>query len=212
MVLTSVASNQSAIGYISLCSLNDSVKALKIDGVEASVANVKNGGYTIARPFNIATMGELSNAAQDFIDYILSSDGQAIVEQNDFIPLDGGSAYTAKSMSGKIVVAGSSSVTPLMEKLREGYLALNPDATIEILQSDSTSGMKSAIEGVCDIGMASRELKDSELEAGLSVTVIATDGIAVIVNHENTLDSLTKEQVKAIYTGEAVTWSDAGAQ
>ena len=208
VVLTNVSSDKNAIGYISLGSLNNTVKALKIDGAAPTVENVKSGAYTISRPFNIATKGTLTAVAQDFVDFILSAEGQAVVQENDFIPLDGTAAYTGTKPSGKIVIAGSSSVTPLMEKLKEAYGKINTEAKIEIQQSDSSSGMKSTIEGICDIGMASRELKESEISQGLTATVIATDGIAVIVNPENSIDGLTKEQVKTIYTGNATKWSD----
>jgi ABC-type phosphate transport system, periplasmic component len=212
VVLTNVSSNQYAIGYASLGSVNDTVKVLKIDGVDATIDNILNGSYKISRPFNIVTKGDVSEAAQDFIDYILSSDGQAVVETNGYIPLDTTEAYAGVKPSGKIVVAGSSSVTPVMEKLKEAYLALNANATIEIQQSDSTTGMNSAIEGACDIGMASREVKDSELEAGLTSIKIAIDGIAVIVSPKNTMDDLTKDQVMSIYTGAYTTWADVAGK
>ncbi|MDD3192242.1 MAG: substrate-binding domain-containing protein [Oscillospiraceae bacterium] len=208
VMMTSVAGNTYAIGYISLGSLNDTVKAVKIDGAEASVENIKNGTYGISRPFNIATKAEVSEVAQDFIDFIMSSDGQAVVEGAGYIPQETSAAYAGSKPSGKIVVAGSSSVTPVMEKLKEAYLAVNPNAEIEVQQSDSTTGMTSAIDGICDIGMASRELKDTEIEKGLTATVIATDGIAVVVNNDNPIENLTKDQVKSIYVGETLAWSE----
>jgi phosphate transport system substrate-binding protein len=208
VVMTTVAGDDYAIGYISLGSLNDTVKALKIDGAEATVENIKNESYKIARPFNIATKGDVSAVAQDFIDFIMSADGQAVVEDNGYISIADASAYAGSKPEGTVVVAGSSSVSPVMEKLKEAYLAVNTNATIEIQTSDSTTGMTSAIDGICDIGMASREVKDSELEAGLTNTVIAMDGIAVIVNKNNSTDELTSDQVKSIYTGESLTWDD----
>ena len=209
VMMTSVAGNPAAIGYISLGSLNESVKALEIDGVAASVENVKAGSYKVVRPFNIATQSEVSEAAQAFIDFILSADGQAVVEANGYIAaVDDAPAFAGSDVSGKVVVAGSSSVTPVMEKLREAYLALNPNAEIEVQQSDSTAGMTSTIDGVCDIGMASRELKDSEMEAGLTSTVIARDGIAVIVSNDNPAVGLTTDQVRAIYMGEVTDWDE----
>ena len=208
VMMTSVAQNPAAIGYISLGALNDTVKALKIDGAEATAENIKNGSYTIARPFNIATKGTVSPVAQDFINYILGPDGQAVVEDNGYVRASDAPAYSGTAPSGKVVVAGSSSVTPVMEKLKEAYLKVNPNATIEVQQSDSTSGMTAAIDGVCDIGMASRELKDSEKSAGLTPTVIAMDGIAVIVNTANPLDGVTAQQVKDVYTGAVTDWSD----
>ncbi len=208
VMMTAVAGDPYAIGYISLGSLNNTVKAVKINGVEATVDNIKSGSYEIARPFNIATKSELSEAAQAFINYILSADGQKIVEDNGYIAVvEGAAAYDGATPEGKVVVAGSSSVTPVMEKLKEAYLAVNPNAEIEIQQSDSSTGMNAAIEGICDIGMASRALKDSELES-LTPTVIAMDGIAVIVNNENPLEDLSAEQVMAIYTGETLEWSE----
>lgn len=208
VVMTTVAGDDYAIGYISLGSLNDTVKALKIDGAEATVDNIKSGTYKVARPFNIATKGELSAVAQDFVDYILSSDGQAVIEENGYISSSENGAYEGSKPEGKIVIAGSSSVSPVMEKLKEAYLALNTNATIEIQTSDSTTGMESTLSGICDIGMASRELKDSEIEGGLADTVIAIDGIAVIVNKNNSFDEMTSEQVKGIYTGESITWDE----
>ena len=209
VMMTTVAGNDNAIGYVSLGSLNDSVKALSIDGVEASAENIKNGTYAVARPFNIATGKEVSEVTKDFINFILSEDGQAVVEENGYISQGNTGAFKSTEAEGKIVVAGSSSVTPVMEKLKEAYLAINPNATIEVQQSDSTTGMTSVMEGMCDIGMASRELKDSELAAGLTPTVIAMDGIAVVVNHNNTVDNLTSEQVKEIFTGKLTDWSAA---
>ncbi len=207
VMMSTVAGDVDAIGYISLGSLNDSVKAVKIDGVEATADNIKSGEYKVSRPFNIATNGEVSDAAQDFIDYILSPEGQAVVEENGYIAVDSTDAESTQP-EGKIVVAGSSSVTPVMEKLKEAYAEVNPNAEIEIQQSDSTTGMTSAIDGICDIGMASRDLKDEELEAGLTATTIANDGIAIIVNNDNPTDDLTADQVKSIYVGEVTTWGD----
>ena len=208
VMMTTVAGNPNAIGYISLGSLDDSVKALKIDGAEATAENIKNGTYKVARPFNIATKADVSEVASDFITFIMSDEGQAVVEENDCISQGGAGAYTASGMSGKIVVVGSSSITPVMEKLKEAYIALNPDVTIEVQQNDSTTGMTSVAEGTCDIGMASRELKDSELANGLQPTVIAMDGIAVIVNQENTVSDMTSDTVKAIFTGATTDWSE----
>ena len=208
VMMTSVAGNTEAIGYISLGSLNDTVKAVKIDGAEATVDNIKSGTYKIARPFNIATKGEVSDVAQDFIKYIMSEDGQKVVEDNGYISQGNDGAYESAGLSGKVVVGGSSSVTPVMEKLKEAYIALNPDVTIEVQQSDSTTGMTSAIEGVCDIGMASRDLKDSEIEKGLTGTTIAMDGIAVIVNNDSPVEELSSDSVKGIYTGEITDWAD----
>lgn len=211
VMITSVSQNAHAIGYISLGSLNDSVKALKIDGAKATVENIKNGSYKISRPFNIATKENVSEVAKDFVDFILSEDGQKIVEQNGYIAASDAAAFSGKKPSGKITIAGSSSVTPVMEKLREAYLAINTNATIEINQSDSTTGVNSVINDICDIGMASRELKDSELSSGITPTVIALDGIAVIVNNKNTVDNLTVEQVRKIYMGDVTKWSDVMA-
>lgn len=206
-VITNVKDNEAAIGYISLGSLNDTVKALKISGVEATADNVKSGDYAVSRPFNIAYKGELSDVAQDFVDYIMSSDGQKIVSDNGYVTVAENAAYSGKKPSGKISVAGSSSVSPVMEKLAEAYQKVNTNAKVEIQTSDSSAGMQSAMGGTCDIGMASRDLKDEEKSA-LKVETIAKDGIAVIVNNANTCDDLTLDQVKSIYTGETTVWSD----
>ncbi len=209
VVIETVAGNDAAIGYISLGSLNDTVKALQIDGADATVANIKAGTYKVARPFNIVTKGELSEAAQAFYDFILSAEGQAVIQDNKYIPsVDNAAAFAGSSVAGKVVVAGSSSVTPVMEKLKEAYIAINPNADIEIQMSDSSTGVKMAIEGNCDIGMASRELKDSELAEGVTPTVIAIDGIAIIVNTANPVMGLTTEQVRQIYVGETINWMD----
>lgn len=206
-VITNVKDNEAAIGYISLGSLNDTVKALKIGGVEATADNVKSGDYAVSRPFNIAYKGELSDVAQNFVDYIMSSDGQKIVSDNGYVTVSENAAYSGKKPSGKISVAGSSSVSPVMEKLAEAYQKVNTNAKVEIQTSDSSAGMQSAMGGTCDIGMASRDLKDEEKSA-LKVETIAKDGIAVIVNNANTCDDLTLDQVKSIYTGETTVWSD----
>ena len=206
-VITNVKDNEAAIGYISLGSLNDTVKALKIGGVEATADNVKSGDYAVSRPFNIAYKGELSDVAKDFVDYIMSSDGQKIVSDNGYVTVSENAAYSGKKPSGKISVAGSSSVSPVMEKLAEAYQQVNTNAKVEIQTSDSSAGMQSAMGGSCDIGMASRDLKDEEKSA-LKVETIAKDGIAVIVNNANTCDDLTLDQVKSIYTGETTVWSD----
>ena len=208
VMLTTVAGDANAIGYASLGSLDDTNKILQIDGVDATVENIKDGSYKISRPFNIVTQDGLSDAAQDFVNFILSSDGQAVVENSGYIPLDNAPAYTAQADKGKIVVSGSSSVTPVMEKLKEAYNKVNANVEVEIQQSDSTTGILNAIEGTADIGMASRALEDAELSQGVTETVIALDGIGVIVNKENALTGLTSEQVKAIYTGEITSWDD----
>lgn len=209
VMMTNVAQDPLAIGYISLGSLDESVKALKVDGAEATTENVKNESYKVSRPFNIATKEGVSDVAQDFIDYIMSAEGQKIVEESGFIAIaENAEAYAGTKPSGKIVVGGSSSVTPVMEKLKEAYLKINAQAEIEIQESDSTTGMTSVAEGICDIGMASREVKDEEIAKGLKATVIATDGIAVVVNKANTLDDITSDQVKSIYVGDALSWDE----
>lgn len=207
VMMTTVESDLYAIGYISLGSLNDTVKAVKIDGVDASVANIKNGTYTIYRPCNIAVKEGLSDVAQDFINYILSAEGQAVIEAAGYITVSENGAFVSNGAAGKVTVAGSSSVSPVMLKLKEAYLAINTGAEIEILTSNSSTGMSNAIEGICDIGMASRAVKDSEKEKGLTEITIANDGVAVIVNKENPAESMTKEQVEQIYTGSVTSWS-----
>lgn len=209
VMLTTVAGDDYAIGYVSLGSLNDSVKPLKIDGAEASAENVKSGDYKVSRPFNIATKEGLDNeAAEDFIRFIMSEDGQKVVEENGYIAVDDVVPYEGTAPSGKVVVGGSSSVAPVMEKLIEAYKGVNTNVEIELQTTDSTTGMTSAVDGSYDIGMASRELKDTETKEGLVAQVIATDGIAVVVNNNSTVDELSSDQVKTIYTGEALTWDE----
>lgn len=210
VVIQTVAGNTGAIGYISLGSLDDTVKGVNIDGVEPTAENIENGTYTVSRPFNVATKGELTNeAAQDFMNYIMSEEGQAIVAE-DYIPVADVEPFESNGASGSVTVSGSSSVSPLMQKLIEGYNTVNPNVSIELQTSDSTTGMTDAINGMSDIGMASRELKQEELDAGLVNTVIATDGIAIIVNNESPITDLTTEQVRDIYLGNITDWSELG--
>lgn len=206
-VLTTVAGNQVSIGYVSTGSLNDSIKAVKIDGVEPTSENIKNGSYKVSRPFNIATKGEANGLAKDFIDFIMSKEGQEVVSKNYIAVNDNSTPYSGSKPSGKIVVGGSSSVSPVMEKLREAYLLVNSNAVIEVQQSDSSSGIKAAIDGTVDIGMSSRALKDSE-KVELKELAIALDGIAVIVNTNNTLTDLTLENVKTIFIGQTIKWNE----
>ncbi len=209
VMMTTVAGDENAIGYISLGSLNDTVKTLKIDGAEAKAENVANDTYKVSRPFNIVTGKEVSDSARDFINFIMSAEGQQVIEDNGYIKKDTEApAYEGGNAAGTIVVSGSSSVAPVMEKLKEAYEKLNSDVTVEVQQSDSTTGITSAIEGVCDIGMASRELKPEEEQQEITSQVIAIDGIAVIVNNTNELEDMTSEQVKAIFTGEATEWEE----
>lgn len=208
VMLTSVAGDSYAIGYVSLGSLNDSVKAVKIDGADATVANINNGSYKISRPFNIAVKEGLSPVAQDFVDFIVSDEGQKIIAANKYIKIQNTKAYTSNKASGKVVVAGSSSVSPVMEKLIESYKTVNPNAKIELQTSDSTTGVTNAINGTCDIGMASRALKDSEKAKGVQEVTIAIDGIAVIVNKANPVENMTKVQVEEIFTGKVSKWVD----
>ena len=208
VMMTSVAGDPNAIGYISLGSLDDTVKAVSIDGVAPSAAAVKDGSYAIARPFNVVTKGDLSAPAADFFAFIMSADGQAVVSDNNYIAIDDAAApFASNGASGKVVVAGSSSVTPVMEKLAEAFQAANPQVTVEVQQSDSTTGVNMAVDGTCDIGMASRELKDDEA-AALEHQAIAMDGIAVIVNIANPADDLTVEQVASIFLGDVTKWNE----
>ena len=207
VVMTQVAGNEGGIGYISLGSLDNTVKAVKVDGTEATVDNVIAGTYKVSRPFNIATKGDISEVAQDFINYIMSAEGQQIINDNKYIPVDtAAAAFTSNNAEGTVVVGGSSSVSPVMEKLAEAYKAVNTNAKVEIQTTDSSSGMKATIDGTVDIGMASRELKDEE-KAELTPTVIAMDGIAVIVNNANPIEDISSEQIKQIYVGEITDWS-----
>ena len=209
VVLTQVSGDKNAIGYISFGSLNDTVKALKVEGVEPSTATIESGDYKIVRPFNIAVKDGLSDAAQDFENYILSSEGQDIIEKAGYIKIDkSAAAYASNNASGKVVVSGSSSVTPVMEKLAESYQKVNTNVTVDVQQSDSSTGIKDAINGTSDIGMASRDISDDELSQGIKSVTIAQDAIAVIVNKDNAVEDITMDEIKAIYTGSKTTWSD----
>ncbi len=208
VMLMTVEGNPNAIGYISMGAMNDIVKTVKIDGVEATFENIENGSYKIARPFHIAINENVTDAAMDFIGFIQSEEGQAIVEESGYISIGNTGAYEKTDAKGTITVAGSSSVAPVVEKIKEAYEKINSDVSVQLQQNDSTTGMASVKEGTCEIGMASRELKESELAAGLQPIVIAMDGIAVIVNHENQVDNLNSEDVRAIYMGEITNWSE----
>ena len=208
VMLSTVAQDPNAIGYVSLGSLSDDVKAVKIDGAEATAENIESGTYKISRPFNVVTKDGLSETAQDFLNFIMSSQGQEVVADEGYIPVETSTEYSASGLSGKVTVSGSSSVSPVMEKLSEAYKELNKDVEVEIQTSDSTTGVSNAIEGISDIGMASRELKDSETSEGVKATVIATDGIAVIVSNDNSVEELTSHQVKQIFTGETTSWDE----
>lgn len=208
VTLTTVSGDKSAIGYASLGALNDNVKVLDIDGQKASVETIKDGSYKISRPFNIVTKSEISKPAKDFIAYILSSDGQKIVKDSGYIPLEQQESYQTSVSTGKVVVSGSSSVTPVMEKLKEAYGKVNPDVKVDIQQSDSSTGITDTIDGTSDIGMASRELEKSEKSKGVSSTVIAMDGIALVVNKANKVKNLTSQQVKDIFSGKITDWKD----
>lgn len=212
VVMTTVAGNANAIGYISLGSLNDTVKAVKVDGVEATVENILADEYPIYRPFNIVTNSnnDLSALAQDFITFIMSKQGQDIITEEGYISeAESPAEYTQQNgLSGRIVLAGSTSVSPVMEVLADAYKEMYPEVEIEIQQTGSGAGITSTIEGACDIGMASRAIKDEELAEGLEPTQIALDGIAVVVNNDNSVEDLTSDQIRAIFTGETTSWDD----
>ncbi len=208
VMMTTVEGNPYAIGYISLGSLNDTVKAVTVDGVEATVENVESGEYTVSRPFLVCTTEDISELGQDFMNFIMSDEGQAIVEEEGYIPRETTGAFTSNGASGDLTVGGSSSVTPVMEKLAEAYEKINTDANVSVQQSDSTSGAENTISGVYEIGMCSRDLTEEEQSKGLTPTTIALDGIAVIVNKENAVSNLTTDQIKQIYTGEITDWAD----
>ncbi len=208
VVIQSVAGNEAGIGYISMGSMSEEVKAVKINGVEATTDNVKSGDYELQRPFNIVTKGEVKELPQDFIDFIMSADGQAIVEEEGYISIGGeAEPYETKGLKGTITLAGSTSVAPVMEVLADKYKKINNDVTIEIQQTGSGAGIQSAIEGVCDIGMASRELEEEEAAEGLRSSEIALDGIAVIINSNNAVEELSMEEIMQIFTGEITNWA-----
>lgn len=208
VMMTTIAGNKFSIGYISLGSLNDTVKAVKVDGVYPTLDTVKDGSYKVSRAFNIAVKDDLSREAQDFIDFILSDEGQAVVEEAGYTSKSSTGQYESKGISGKITLAGSSSVTPVIEKLKEAYILINPDVDVDIQQSDSTTGIGAVSEGICDIGLTSRELKASETEQGIKTIVIALDGIAVVVNNKNPIDNMSSECIRDIYSGEIEYWDE----
>lgn len=207
VMLTTVAGDTSAIGYVSLGALDGQSKVLEIDGVAASAEAIQSKDYKIARPFSIVTKDSISETGKDFIAFILSEQGQAVVKEAGYIPVESKGSYKPAASSGKVVVSGSSSVSPVMEKLKEAYQKANSGVSIEVQQSDSSTGVTNTIDGSADIGMASRELKDSETAAGVKAQAIAMDGIAVIVHQDNPLQGLTSQQVQEIFTGKEVEWA-----
>lgn len=212
VVTQTVAGNKSAIGYISLGSLNDTVKAVKVDDVEPTVENIKAGSYAVSRPFEICYKEEnLTDLGKDFISFIMSAEGQKIVDDEGYIAMDEkAESYTGSGMSGNLSLNGSTSVSPLMEKLAEAYRAINPDVNIDIQQTGSGAGITATADGTCEIGMSSRALKDEELAQGITEEQIALDGIAVIVNKENGIESLTSEQIHQIFVGDITNWAELG--
>ena len=209
-VMQTVSQDKEAIGYISLGSLNDTVKALKIEGVEATEENIVNGTYKISRPFNLAFKeAEINDLAKDFLKFCLSEEAQALTSEEGYVPLKDTEKYEPAKVSGTLTVAGSTSVTPLMQKMAEKYQELNPDAKIEIQSTGSSAGIEAVIDGAADIAMASRELKDEEKDK-LAVEVIATDGIAVVVNPSSKVEDLTMDQLKQIFKGELTNTSELG--
>lgn len=209
VMISTIAGNEYAIGYISLGSLDDRVKAVKVDGAEASADNIKSGMYEITRTFNIVTKESVSEDVQDFINFIMSSEGQRIIAENNYIPVEDVQRYEPNRAAGKIIVAGSSSVSSIMEKLKDAYMSVNKRVEIEIQISDSKAGITAALDGRCDIGMVSRELEDMEKEEGLVTTAIALDGIAVIVNNASKIEDMTSDQIRAVFTGDALSWKEA---
>lgn len=208
-VMMSVSGNPDAIGYISLGSLNDTVKAVKVDGVEATADNVKTGKYAVARPFEICYKEDkLDDLSKDFIAFIMSKDGQQIISDNHYIAVEATQSYTASGKKGTISLNGSTSVGPVMEKLAAKYQELNSGVTVQIQQTGSGAGITAVTSDACNIGMSSRALKQEELAKGLSELKIADDGIAVIVNKDSKIDNLTSEQIKKIYLGEIKNWSE----
>lgn len=208
VMMTTVAGNKNSIGYVSLGSLSSDVKALEVDGAEPTVDNIKSGKYKVARPFNLVfNKADLSDIASDFVSFILSKEGQTIIGNEGYISQDATESYKASGLKGKVSLAGSTSVAPVMEVIADEYKKLNPDVTVEIQQSGSSAGISSAIEKACDIGMSSRALSDEEAKK-IKSTQIATDGIAVIVNKSNSVKGLTSEQIKNIFLGTTTEWNE----
>lgn len=208
VMMSTVNGNANAIGYVSLGSLSDEVKALSLDGVAPSTQTVKDGSYKLQRPFNIAyNETSLSDAAKDFIRYIMSTQAAEVINEEGYIAMDTAEDYKASGLSGTVTLAGSTSVAPLMNVLADKYEILNPNVKIEIQESGSSAGIQSAIEGAVNIAMSSRNLKDEESKV-LASKKIALDGIAVIVNSSNGLNNITSAHLKDIYTGKVTKWEE----
>ena len=206
-VMQGVAGDVYAIGYISLGSLDNSVKAVNVNGIEATPENIMSGDYEVARNFNVAYGGELSEVAQDFWDFMFSAQAQELVAEEGYVSVDTeATEYEAKALAGDITIVGSTSVQPIMERMAQAYREYNPDVVIDITAPGSGAGVTAAIDGTADIGMASRELSDEE-QAQLSETAaIAVDGIAVILHLDNITEDLSLEDISGIYSGDITTW------
>lgn len=208
VMMSTVSGNTKAIGYVSLGSLSDEVKAVSVDGVVASTDTVKDGTYKLQRPFKVAYIeNSISDVAQDFLNFIVSKEGEAIIAEEGYIGVDATESYKASNLSGTVTLAGSTSVAPVMNVLADRYKELNPNVKVEIQESGSSAGIESAVQGAVDIAMSSRELEEDEL-ATLTDMTIALDGIAVIVNKDNSFDDMTSRQIKSIFTGEITAWED----
>lgn len=208
VVMGTVAGNEHAVSYVSMGVLNGSVKAVKVDGIAPDAASIKDGTYPVYRPFLVCSGGTLPAQAEDFLAYILSREGQEIIASEGYIPpSDGGKPYELKKgLSGRILLAGSTSVAPVVQALADSYRQIHENVEIEIQQTGSGAGIAAALEGVCDLGLSSRSLTEEERAEGLQEQVIALDGIVVIVNHANRIDDMTKEQIRRIFTGEITDW------
>lgn len=207
-VMQGVAGDVYSIGYISLGSLNDSVKAVSVNGVAAEADLVASGEYEVARNFNVTYGGELSEVAQDFWDFMFSAQGQELAVDEGYVAADASAPeYEAKGLSGDITIVGSTSVEPVIEAMSEAYRELNPDVSIDITAPGSGAGVTAAIDGTADIGMASRELSDEEQDQVTETAAIAVDGIAVIVHNDNPLEDLSLEDIAGIYLGDLTSWN-----
>lgn len=209
VVIKSVAGDKNAIGYVSLGTLAGDIKALKINGTAPSAENIENGTYPLVRTFNIVDRGDLTAEAQDFVDFVMSAEGREIIEKEGYVAAgeaDSPEKSEKDSRKGRIVIAGSTSVAPLMDVLADKYMKYHPKVKIEIQQTGSGAGITSVLAGACDIGISSRELTEEEMAKGARASAIARDGIVVIVNQENETEDMTIDEIRDIFTGRRTVW------
>ena len=199
-VLKAVGVDKTAIAYVSLTALDDSVKAIKIDGVSPNKTTIESGEYKLQRPFGLVYKKDSAkDLSKDFLEYVKSKSAKNLIEDEGLLAITNEKEYKSKNLKGKLTITGSSSLSSIVEKLAENYEKLNKNVEVEVLSNESLTGLKNVKDNVVDIAMVSNKLQDENLFS----EIFAIDGIAIIVNKDNTqINDLTMEQLRDIYRGE----------